>query len=139
MNESVVLSYIISRWIMWLVVLVILGILFVGFSVVGSVKKYRFWILALFLIFTAYVIIPTIQGIIDVSQDSYVTCTVEYYRSDAANTRNSLIAEETVQVTTQEGKTVILKGATGDFLYGRYTGTVTYAKRSKIIISFVPD
>jgi hypothetical protein len=124
---------------MWVIVLVVLGIFFVIFSFINSIKKYRWWILMLFLIFTAYVTFPTIQGVIDIIHNSYVTCTAEYYRSDEANTRNSLIATESVQITNHEGKTVILKGATQDFPRGRYTGTVTYAKRSKIIISFVPN
>lgn len=139
MNGSVVISYIISRWIIWVIMLVVLGILFVIFSFVKSIKRSRWWILVLFLIFTAYVTIPTIQGVIDIVHNSYVTCRVEYYRSDEANTRKSLIATETVQITTHEGKTIILKGATQDCPYGGHIGTVTYAKRSRIIISFVSD
>ena len=137
MNASVVISYLVSRWIMWLVVIIILSILFIVFSLVKNIKKYRWWILLAFLIVSAYVAVPTIQGVIDISHNSYVTETVEYYRSNESNTRNSVIAAQSVQITTSGGKTVILKGATQNFPYGRYTGTVTYSKRSKIIISFV--
>lgn len=139
MNASVVISYIISRWIMWAIILVVLSILFVIFPFVKNIKKYRWWIFLMFLIVTAYVALPTIQGVMDITHNSYVTETVEYYRSDEADTRNSLIATETIQITTSDGKTVILKGATEAIPHGRYTGTVTYAKRSRIIISFNPN
>ena len=137
MNASVVISYLVSRWIMLLIIFILLSILFIIFSLVKNIKKYRWWIFLAFLIVSAYVTVPTIQGAIDISCNSYVTEIVDYYRSGEENTGNSIIAAETVQITNSEGKTVILKGATQNFPYGRYTGTVTYSKTSKIIISFI--
>ena len=54
-------------------------------------------------------------------------------------TRNELIASENIQVTLSDGRTLILKGADSEFPYGKFTGTIIYAKRSKIAIDFIPD
>lgn len=85
---------------------------------------------------TIYVSVPTIQGVMDIKNGSYITEYVEYYRSDESNTRNSLVASESIQITLNDGTTLILKGARKDLPYGRHTGYVTYAERSKVIIEF---
>lgn len=139
MNDNVVISYIISRWIGWLIVFVLLLIVFIIFSLIPNKKKYRYLLIIPVILFTIYAAIPTVSGLIDISQQSYITESVTYYRSSKANTRNGLIASENIQVTFPSGKTLILKGATSDFPYGKSTGTITYAKRSKIAISFTPD
>ena len=88
---------------------------------------------------TVYEAVPTIQGLLDIKNDSYVTEHVEYYRASESNTHNNLAASESVQITLDDESTLILRGAFSNMPRGRYTGTVTYAKRSKIIIDFVPD
>ena len=139
MGDAVVLSYIITRWIMWAMVLVLLLALFLVFTFVKSIRRHRGWILVLVALVTLYVAVPTIQGVMDMSGDSYITEHVRYYRSDASNTRNKVTASESIQVTLEDGRTLILIGAQSDMPYGRYTGQVTYAERSKVIIDFVPD
>ena len=139
MNDAVVISYIISRWIGWIIIFALLGILFATFSFFPGVKKYRWWLFAPLILFSIYALIPTISGIVDISQQSYISETVSYYRSNEDDTRNSLIASESIQITFSDGETLILKGATSDFPRGKFTGTITYAKRSKIAIDFVPN
>ena len=75
----------------------------------------------------------------DIKEEAYVIEHVNYYRSNATTTRNRLIASQNIQITTPDGKTLVLRGATQDFPYGELSGTIIYAKRSKIAISFVPD
>ena len=139
MNDSVVISYIISRWVLWGIVLILLLAIFMVFSFAKSIRQYRWWTFILLALMTIYVSIPTIQGLMDIKNDSYITEYVEYYRSDESNTRNSLVASESIQITLNDGNTLILKGAQNDMPYGKYTGYVTYAKRSKIIVNFAPD
>ena len=139
MNDNAVISYIASRWILWIILLIIASVIFIIFSLIPSIKKNRFYIVALFVLLTIFIAVPTIQAVIDITQKSYITEKVEYYRSDPSNTRNSIIASESVQVTGANGKTLVLIGAGKDFPYGKFTGNVTYAKRSKIIISFVKE
>ena len=139
MNDTVVMSYIISRWIGWLVISILLSIIFIIFSSIAHIKKFRSWILILFVLLTLYTSIPTITGIMDIKQQSYITEQVIYSRSDPSKTRNNSIASESIQITASDRHTVILKGATRQFPYGEFTGTITYAKRSKIVISFIPD
>lgn len=138
MNDSVVISHIISRWIIWVIVFILLLVIFIAFSFVKSLREHRWWTLILLVLMTMYASIPTIQGLLDIKNDSYVTEFVEYYRSDASNTRNSLVASNSIQITLNDGDTLILKGARNDLPYGKYTGYVTYAKRSKIIVDFIP-
>lgn len=139
MNDNVVISYIASRWIVWIILLIIASVIFIIFSFISSIKKIRSYIVALFVLVAIFITVPTIQAVIDITQKSYITEKVEYYRSDPSNTRNNIIASESVQVTGANGKTLILIGAGKDFPYGKFTGNVTYAKRSKIIISFVKE
>ena len=136
MNDSVVLSHIISKWVIWVIVLIILLAIFIMFSVIKSIRQYRWWVFVLLTLMTVYVSIPTIQGVMDIKNNSYITEHVEYYRADESNTRNSLVASESIQITLNDGTTLILKGARKDLPYGRHTGYVTYAERSKVIIEF---
>ena len=112
-----------------------LSLFTVGLPLFFAYKETGFSLYIISLIWTT----ALIAGIIDITQEAYITEQVHYYRSDASNTRNSLVASESIQVTTPSGSTIILKGATRHFPYGKYTGTVTYAKNSRIVISFVPD
>ena len=139
MNEATIISYIVSRWIIWLIICILLSVFFVIFSFISRIKKYRWWILVLGLLLTIYISIPTITGIMDIKEEAYVIEHVNYYRSNATTTRNRLIASQNIQITTPDGKTLVLRGATQDFPYGELSGTIIYAKRSKIAISFVPD
>lgn len=139
MNDSVVISHIISKWVLWVIVLIVLLAIFIVFSFVKSVRQYRWWTFVLLAIVTLYVFIPTIQGVMDIKNNSFITEYAEYYRSDKSNTRNSLVASDSIQITLSDGSTLILKGARNDLPYGKYTGYVTYAKQSKIIVDFVPD
>ena len=139
MNNSVVISHIISKWVIWVIVFIILLAIFIVFSFVKSIRHYRWWTFVLLALMTIYVSIPTIQGVMDIKNDSYITEHVEYYRADESNTRNSLVASDSIQITLNDGSTLILKGAQNDLPCGKYTGYVTYAKRSKIIVDFVPD
>lgn len=139
MNESVVISYIISRWIIWAIVLILLIVFFVVFSFVKSIRKYRWWTLILLILFTIYIFVPTVQGIMDIQNNSYITEHVEYYRAEESNTRNSLVASDTIQITLSNGSVIFLRGPRNDLPYGKCTGNVTYSKRSKIVIDFVPD
>lgn len=139
MNDTVVISHIISKWVIWVIVLILLLAVFIVFSFVKSIRQYRWWTFVLLALMTIYVSVPTIQGLMDVKNDSYITEYVEYYRSDESNTRNSLVASDSIQITLNDGNTLILKGARNDLPYGKYTGHVTYAERSKIIVDFVPD
>ncbi|MGM9645270.1 MAG: hypothetical protein ACI3XS_01075 [Eubacteriales bacterium] len=139
MGDNAVISYIISRWLLWIIVLIILIAVFVVFSLIQRIKKYRWILLVPLLLLTIYIAIPTVQGLTDISQGSYITEQVQYYRADEANTRNSITASQTVQITTADGKTVILRGADNSFPYGEFSGIVTYAKRSRVIVDFVPD
>ena len=139
MNDSVIISHIISKWVIWVIVLVLLLALFLLFSLIRSIRRYRWWTFALLALMTVYVAIPTVQGLLDIKNDSYITAYVAYYRDDASNTRNSLVASDSIQITLNDGSTLILKGARRDLPYGKYAGQVTYAKRSKIIIDFLPD
>ena len=139
MGDNAVVSYIISRWLLWIIVLIILVAFFVVFSLIQRIKKYRWILLVPLLLLTIYVAIPTVQGLTDISQGSYVTEQVQYYRADEAGTRNSITASQTVQITTSDGKTIILRGADNNFPYGELSGIVTYAKRSRVIVDFVPD
>ena len=139
MNDNVVISYIISRWIGLIILFALLGILFIIFSFIPDTKKYRCFLIIPIILFAIYAMIPTIFGIIDISQQSYISESISYYRDNEENTRNQLIASENIQITFSDGKTLILKGATSNFPYGKFTGRITYAKRSKIVIDFVPD
>ncbi len=139
MNDTTVISYILTRWMLWLIIFFILSALFAMYSFIKRVKKYR-WLLVLpLLLYTIYAAIPTINGFIDISQDSYITQSVSYYRPSEANTRGSLTASESIQVTLSTGETLTLKCGDTNFPYGRYTGVIVYAQRSKIAISFTPD
>lgn len=139
MNHSTVISYIITRWVLWVIMLIILGIVFIVFSHIAKIKKFRWWILVLLILVTIYVSVPTVQGILDITQNSYCIEYVEYYRADESNTRNQLLASESIQITTANGQTITLKGAGNDLPYGKLKGVITYAKRSKIVVSFEPD
>ena len=139
MNDNVVISYIISRWIGWIIIFALLCVVFLVFSFIPTVKKYRLWLVLPLILFTIYALIPTISGILDISQQSYISEEATYYRSNKEDTRNQLIASENIQITFSDGRTLLLKGATSDFPYGKHYGTVTYAKNSKIIIDFIPD
>ena len=139
MNDNVVISYIISRWLGWIIIFALLCVVFIVFSFIPTVKKYRLWLILPLMLFTIYALIPTISGIWDMSQQSYISEEVTYYRSNKEDTRNQLIASENIQITFSDGRTLLLKGATTDFPYGEHYGTVTYAKNSKIIIDFIPD
>lgn len=136
MNNSVVISHIISKWVIWVIVLILLLTIFIVFSCIKSIRRYRWWTFTLLALMTIYVSVPTIQGVMDIKNGSYITEYVEYYRSDESNTRNSLVASESIQITLNDGTTLILKGARKDLPYGRHTGYVTYAERSKVIIEF---
>ena len=138
-GDSVVISYIIAIWILWLIALILLIALFVVFSLVKSIRRYRWSVLIPLFLVTVFVSVPTILGLLDVKNDSYVTEHVAYYRADESNTHNNIAASDAIQITFDDGSYLILRGARNSLPYGRYTGTVTYAKRSKIIISFVPD
>lgn len=139
MNDNVVISYIISRWLGWIIIFALLCVVFIVFSFIPTVKKYRLWLILPLMLFTIYALIPTISGILDISQQSYISEEATYYRSNKEDTRNQLIASENIQITFSDGRTLLLKGATSDFPYGEHYGTVTYAKNSKIIIDFIPD
>lgn len=139
MNNSAVMSYIISKWVIWIIVFILLLVIFIAFSFIKSIRQYRWWTLVLLTLITIYVSIPTIQGVMDIKNESYVTEYVEYYRSDESNTRNSLVASDSIQITLGDGSYLILKGARTDLPYGKYKGTVTYSLRSKIIVDFIPD
>ena len=139
MNDNVVISYIISRWLGWIIIFALLCVVFIVFSFIPTVKKYRLWLILPLMLFAIYALIPTISGILDISQQSYISEEATYYRSNKEDTRNQLIASENIQITFSDGRTLLLKGATSDFPYGEHYGTVTYAKNSKIIIDFIPD
>lgn len=139
MNNSVVMAYIISLWIVWGIVLILLLILFAVFSFIKPIRRYRWWTLVLISLFTIYVAVPTVQGYMDIKNNSYVTEHVEYYRAEKSNTRNSFVAADSIQITLDSGRTVILKGPQNDMPFGKCTGVITYAKRSKITVAFVPD
>lgn len=139
MNDNVVISYIISRWLGWIIIFALLCVVFIVFSFIPTVKKYRLWLILPLMLFTIYALIPTISGILDISQQSYISEEATYYRSNKEDTRNQLIASENIQITFSDGRTLLLKGATSDFPYGEHYGTVTYAKNSKIIIDFILD
>ena len=97
------------------------------------------WLILPLILFTIYALIPTVSGIVDISQQSYISEPVSYYRSSEDDTRNQLIASENIQITFSNGETLILKGATSDFPYGKFSGMITYAEKSKIVIDFIPD
>ena len=139
MNDKVVISYIISRWIGWIIIFALLCIVFMVFTFIPIVKKYRLWLILPLMLFTIYALIPTISGILDISQQSYISEEATYYRSNKEDTRNQLIASENIQITFSDGQTLVLKGATSDFPYGEYSGIIIYAKNSKIVIDFIPD
>ena len=139
MNDATVISYIISRWIGWIIIFILLSVLFVVFTFIPNVKKYRWWLAIPIAMFTIYAAIPTVSGLMDICNQSYISESVTYYRLNAAATRNGLIASENIQVTLSDGRTLILKGADSEFPYGKFTGTIIYAKRSKIAIDFIPD
>ena len=139
MNDNVVISYIISRWLGWIIIFALLCVVFIVFSFIPTVKKYRLWLILPLMLFAIYALIPTISGILDISQQSYISEEATYYRSNKEDTRNQLIASENIQITFSDGRTLLLKGATSDFPYGEHYGTVTYAKNSKIIIDFIQD
>ena len=139
LNDATVITYILSRWIGWVIVFALLSILFIIYSFIPKVKKYRWLIILPLLIYTVYTAIPTINGFIDISQDSYITQSVSYYRPSEANTRGALTASESIQVTLSSGETLTLKCGDTNFPYGRYTGVIVYAQRSKIAIGFTPD
>lgn len=136
---NVVITYIVTKWIMWVIVSILLFALFLVFSFVKSIRRSRWLVLVAMALITVYEAVPTIQGLLDIKNDSYVTEHVEYYRASESNTHNNLAASESVQITLDDGSYLILRGAFSNMPRGRYTGTVTYAKRSKIIIDFVPD
>ena len=120
MNDNVVISYIISRWLGWIIIFALLCVVFIVFSFIPTVKKYRLWLILPLMLFAIYALIPTISGILDISQQSYISEEATYYRSNKEDTRNQLIASENIQITFSDGRTLLLKGATSDFPYGEH-------------------
>ena len=140
MNDNAVISYILAKWIVYIgVTVVFLVPLFIVFTLIPRLKKERWRIVLVMALLVVFASVPTVLGIIDISQQSYITESVAYYRPDRANTRNQVTAALSIQITLSDGQTFTVVGATSRFPYGRYTGTITYAERSKIVIDFVPD
>ena len=139
MNDAAIISYIVSRWMGWAILSFLLGVLFLISSFCSEAKKYRWWLLIALLLYTViYAVIPTFRGIMDISQQSYISETVTYHRSSQKYSNNFTELEK-IEIILSDGQTLILTGATSEFPYGEFVGTITYSERSKVAISFIPD
>ncbi len=127
-----------------LLLLAFLALLFLVFSKVKILKRFKAKFLILVLmaavtILTAFEIIPMI---IDVNQQSILTVENVKYLREYSSLYRSGLNNHRIIITFPEGYSIKLKfieGGEEKTPYGEYTGTVIYAKNSKQMLYFFFD
>ena len=136
MFKEIIISYLIGMWagiVLWCALLLVIFLL-CRKSKNKEIRLGGTIVLIIAIFFMGYGAFKTALGVIDVNAEAYVveeaTCS-KYYK------KNSFL-EHPFYITRQDGTSDQLVGASS-YPEGEYSGTVTYSRRSKIILDFQED
>ena len=104
--------------------------------IIGKIKKsknIKKVSISLLTVFILLGFIRTIPIFIDVNQKSYITEYVTYERIQ--DSRKSWFGS-LAYISNKDGKNKTLVEVTNNYPFGNYTGIVTYAQHSRVILNF---
>lgn len=133
MHDSAIKGYLIFLWVALATWLIVCTIVYCVCRTKKSLKIHRMVILVFAIVILLYGGFKTTLCVMDMTTDAYVIEKGSYSRCFHAKGK---LFEDPIYFTRLDGSSVSLAGGGSEYPYGEYFGTVTYSKRSRIIMDF---